>query len=309
VTVIADTTRKQYQRIADNHIRPSLGAVDLAKLTPLYVQQMLDSLASRGVRDRTREYAFGTLRTALNAAIERDLLAVNPCKKSLKPKCKPKEGTALPQEQADRLIEASATGEWEAMIRLAIFSGMRQGELFALTWDDVDFTRSTVHVRHSLQEVDGVLTVKEPKSVSGRRSIMIDSTTLGALQDHRKRAIANGKAFSPLVFSDSHGGHLRKSNFNRKAWQPIKEAAGLESIRFHDLRHTHSTWLIEDGVPLRDVQGRVGHSTPHMTMRYVHRVKQAEDRAQAAMERRAAKNSCSPYVALNGEKADEKDAS
>lgn len=298
---ISAGTRREYRNKADRFIIPNIGEHEVAKLRPMHVQSFMDKLAADNVGARTRAYVFTTLRCALNAAVDRDLIAANPCRKSMIPKHKPREAVALTVDQARAIIDAAAGTRWEALLSLAIGSGLRQGELFALSWDDIDLDAGTITVRHSLEEVGKSLTLKAPKSEAGRRVVGIDSRTIEALHVHRRLMLAEGNAGSQWVFPDTEGNPLRKSNFFRSCWKLVRKDAGLEGVRFHDLRHTHITWLVDDNVPLKEVQAQAGHSAPQMVMRYAHRTKHSQDRARSAIESRmAATNSCDPIVTHNG---------
>lgn len=309
-TKIAASTKREYEKIADRHIRPNLGEVEIAKLLPMQVQGLMDKLAAEGVGSRTRQYVFATLRCAMNAAVDRELISSNPCKRSILPRHKSRESSAITVEQFQALVAAAAGTRWEALFMMAVGTGMRQGELFALAWADVDLQAGVVTVKHSLQEVDGHLTIKGPKSESGRRTIRLDSRTLESLADHRKLLLAEGNAGSPWVFCSPDGGLQRKANFFRSAWKPIREAADLKALKFHELRHTNITWKIDENVPLKDVQVEAGHSTPQMVMRYAHRTKQSQDKSLSVMESRmAAAKACSPVVAHTDEKPEKAEAS
>ena len=143
------------------------------------------------------------------------------------------------------------------MFVLALATGMREGELFALNWRDVDFETAKVTVRGTLVEVGGKLLVNEPKTLRSRRPIDLPTSTLKALLAHRQRS----KYATGWVFRDTDGGPLRKSNFLRRDFKPLLAKAGLPAtLHFHDLRHTHATLLLESGINPKVTQERLGHS-------------------------------------------------
>jgi hypothetical protein len=126
----------------------------------------------------------------------------------------------------------------------------------------------TVTVAEQLVEVNGTFSVGPPKSTAGRRTVTLPTAVVAALAEH----LANYTEESPdaLVFLSSQGRHLRRSNFNRRVWQPATRAAGVEGLRVHDLRHTAGTLATAAGGSLREVMNRLGHSTTVAAVRYQH---------------------------------------
>jgi len=278
---LAASSRHRYQQMADNHIKPHLGSVIVEKLQALQIRALLDKLADDGRGERTRQYVFATLRRAFTLAVRLDLATVNPCSKLEPPRSTPKRIDPPNADQIGSLFTAAEGSEFEAVFVLAAMTGLRQGELFALSWQDIDLERRSLTVQRSLEEVRGKLALKEPKSAAGRRSVRLPQVAVDVLHEHRKRLLAAGKAGSPWVFTDADGGFLRKSNFQRRVWDPLKKAAGLTGVRFHDLRHAHASMLLRQNTHVKIVQERLGHSTIKLTMdTYSHLLADAQDEAQ-----------------------------
>jgi integrase len=177
-----------------------------------------------------------------------------------------------------------------------------------LAWEDLDLAKRTLAVRHSLEAVQGRLALKEPKSASGRRMVKLPTTAVDALLEHRRRLLAMGKGGNPFVFTDADGGFLRKSNFLRRVWGPLLAAAGLEGLRFHDLRHGHASLLLRQSVHPKIVQERLGHSTIKLTMDTCsHLMPDAQDAAADSRDRVFSANGC--QLAVKSERAEDSDAS
>jgi integrase len=123
-------------------------------------------------------------------------------------------------------------------------------------------------VAEQLVEVNGVFSFGPPKSAAGRRTVTLPAVVVEALAEH----LAHYTAKSPeaFVFLGSQGKHLRRSNFNRRVWQPATRAAGVKGLRVHDLRHTAGTLATAAGGSLREVMHRLGHSTTVAAVRYQH---------------------------------------
>lgn len=147
--------------------------------------------------------------------------------------------------------------EWHAFFLCALRTGMRLGELLALTWGDVDFKVNEITVRRSWSH--GKLTT--PKNGKTRTLPMTPELAL-ALKGHRHLK-------GDLVFADADGHYLDRNRVKSRFWMGIR-AAGVKEIRLHDLRHTFASQLVMAGVPLKAVQEYLGHATLEMTMRYAH---------------------------------------
>ncbi|MBC5826241.1 MAG: site-specific integrase [Candidatus Eremiobacteraeota bacterium] len=138
---------------------------------------------------------------------------------------------------------------------VALATGMRQGELFGLRWEHIDFDKRFLSVCGTLVRERGQRALRPPK---GKRSRRIDLAEhdVELLRSHRKGQLA--KCASEWVFTNTQGKPLRKHNFLHRTWQPLTKAAGLQPLRFHDLRHTAATLSLAEGVPLKVVQERLG---------------------------------------------------
>ncbi|HXT59732.1 MAG TPA: site-specific integrase, partial [Pirellulales bacterium] len=139
------------------------------------------------------------------------------------------------------------------------------GELAALQWSDVDLDNGVIGVNKTLTEVNAKLEVAEPKTAKGRRRIDLPAVAVDSLHDHRKRMLAEGN-LGGHVFCNRQGGPLRRSDFRAQRFKPLLVKAGLPSVRFHDLRHSHASLLLAQGVHPKIVQERLGHSQISMTL-------------------------------------------
>ena len=151
----------------------------------------------------------------------------------------------LTPEHAESLLGHVRGTRREALFTLALSTGLRQGELFALAWADID--RGVIAVRHSLECIGANLRIKEPKSASGRRVVRLDAAAMEILREHRKRLADEGLAFGKWVFPNTEGGLICKNNFQRRVWFPIRKALNLEHVRFHDLRHSAASFMLRPG--------------------------------------------------------------
>jgi integrase len=167
--------------------------------------------------------------------------------------------------QVVALLKAAKGTRFEALYVLAVTTGLRQGELLGLQWEDIDFTGAKAHIRHGLQQLGDRRWLAEPKTARARRVVNLPAMAVAALRSHRRHMLAEGHPHG-LVFCDTRGGSVRKSNLVRRSFKPILERAELPPIRFHDLRHTAATLLFKQGVHPRVVQELLGHAQIAVTL-------------------------------------------
>ena len=154
-------------------------------------------------------------------------------------------------------------------LMLALFTGMRRGELIALRWQDVDFSEKKLYVRHSIVSVQGVPEMKGPKTESGKREIALSDRILEMLDEQRKRFPR-----SEYVVCQKNGQPFTPDAFSRK-FQRFLSRNHLPHLRLHDLRHASATLMIEHGVDIKTVQSRLGHSDISTTLNiYSHMTEQ-----------------------------------
>jgi integrase len=233
------------------HLRPCFGAKTLAEVTPR-------GLADYKVTRREEEAAPGTInkelalvRHAFNIAIrEWEWCRENPMQKVKLERVHNEIDRWLTSEEEAKLLLAVPTWLREIIV-FALNTGMRRGEILALQWGDVDFDRGTLVVMKSKNRE--------------RRTIPLNGTVLGLLAAKQAR---NSRT-SQLVFTTGSGTPIKPWNLVH-AFIRARKKAGVENFRFHDLRHTFATRLVQKGVDTYKVQRLLGHKTGLMTQRYAH---------------------------------------
>jgi integrase len=168
---------------------------------------------------------------------------------------------------------------------------MRQGELLALRWQDVDMENAVVSVRRTLTRSGGRVTFGEAKTKKSRRSIRLAPQAVGALRSHLKRQLRDMEILGDryqdqgLVFTTDTGAPINPSNLRQRSFAPLLKRAGLPHMRFHDLRHTCATLLLSRGVHPKFVQELLGHATIAITLdTYSHIMPSMGDATARAME-------------------------
>lgn len=279
---VEPTTWATYDGHYRNHLKPQLGGVKLGALTAVHVSHLYTELLKGGVSASTTRKVGITLRAALERAVEMRAIPFNPADAVPKPKAESKEIQVFTPDQVGKFLAEAAKDRLEALYVVAVDSGCRQGELFAMRWTDFDEVAGVLTVTKSLAELSGRLWVKEVKTRKGRRRVQL-SLSLGVLAQHRERMRAEGRDVNRgLIFCDTEGKPLRKSNVWRRSFVPILNRAGLPSkTRFHDLRHCCASLLLVAGADAKVVSERLGHGSAAFTMNTYQHVLPALQQAAA----------------------------
>src|SRR5579884_288558 len=178
-------TFEERRRLVKNHLRTRMGGVKLAKVNALHVENLYADMARDGVGATTIRHAANVLGVAFSHACNLKLIPFNPVAAIKKPKAPKRQMLFLTQEQVKVLLEAAKGQPCFALIVLALASGCRQGELLALTWEEVDLANATLTVRRSLAQTDTGFQVKEPKTAASRRTITLPDLAVSVLTEHK----------------------------------------------------------------------------------------------------------------------------
>jgi integrase len=188
------------------------------------------------------------------------------------PRPAPEEITPLNQEQAKALLGAAHEDRFEALYVLAVTTGLRQGELLGLKWEDVYLEDAVFRVRRTLTRHKGRLLFSEPKTKRSRRTVQLTDTAVEALRAHLTRQMEEMRRLGDLyrdqalVFATEKGTPVNPSNLRERSFAPLLKRAGLSPIRFHDLRHTCATLLLSRNVNPKIVSEMLGHATIAITL-------------------------------------------
>jgi integrase len=278
--IIGENTYERYRRIVNRRINPQLGGIRLVDLTAFHIEDFYAEMKRKGVGVASRHQAGMVLSTALKHAVRMKLIPANPAAAVTRPKLEEREMTILTDDQVRVFLAAARRSRYYALFALAVATGMRQGELLALQWPDVDFDNNTVTVRRTVIRIKGRHVVKEPKTKASRRTITVPGFAMEALHQHRKKMLARGYSDRP-VFCSLKGGIMSAQNLRKRTFKPILVRAGLPDMRFHDLRHTHASTLLSKRESIKAVSRRLGHANVTTTLQVYAHVLPGDDLALA----------------------------
>jgi integrase len=274
------STMRDYTGIVERELEPVFGAVPLRAISSELIDSYRTHLLAEGrLAPRTINKYLLVLHAIFKRAQRHYGLTVNPVAGvERQPVRRPSEFRVLTPEEVAALAAHAADEQDAAIYTTAAYAGLRLGELRALRWRDVDFELRVIHVRRSYT-LDSEST---PKSGRARAVPLVDQVA-GALEQLSRREALTGP--EDLVFPSPAGGHLEDSALRRRYYKALA-AAGIEHLRFHDLRHTFGTLAVQE-FALSDVKAYMGHADIATTMIYVHHVPQHD--AANRLSRRLAK--------------------
>ncbi len=284
-------TKETYESIVRKHLIPNLGQLALQKLQPMHIQVYYNKST---LAPSTLELHHAVLHQALDVAWKTEkLILSNPAKMVVEKPYAPRtsETKTWTLEEVQRfLATARLEGiEFETFYTMAIETGMRKGELCGLKWDDVDLKNNRISVRRTLIKAGNEPVLGTPKSGRGR-AIAISAELARILKKHRaeqsERRLKIGEAYHDhgFVFTKANGNPYQLNNLGQRNFAVLKKKAKVEDIRFHDLRHTCATLLLEQEMHPKVVQERLGHSDIGITLnRYAHVTPSMQEKAARVM--------------------------
>jgi integrase len=284
----APKTYQGYELAVRRHIVPVLGRKRLKRLSVSDVRRLVGQLSDSGLGTRMVQYVHAVLRNALEQAVRDEQVARNVARLVQVKTPTYDIGRGLTVAQAKTLLEAAESERLYALYVLAVYLGLRRGELLGLRWSDVDLDEARLQVTHTLQRVDRQLQFLPPKTRHSRRTIPLPPPCVTALREHQvsqdRERLAAGPRWqdTDVVFATTVGTPVEPDNLSR-SWERVRHATGEPQARFHDLRHTCVSLLLDAGIPPHVVREIVGHSAIDVTMTiYAHA---SLDEKRAAMSR------------------------
>jgi integrase len=270
-------TREIYTRLLDRHLYPAFGTTPINRITSAAVRTWHASLRRQGVGQVTVAKAYRLLKAILNTAVEDELLPRNPCR--LKGAGVERSAERKPPSLAEvELIAAAIEPRYRLLVLLGAWSGLRWGELAALTRQRIDRLHGVLHVVEAMVQADGGHRhIGPPKSAAGHRTVAVPPHLWPEIEAHLASFVGTEPA--ALLFTKANGSSLDRANFH--TWWRAVEAAGVPAYHFHDLRHLAATMAAVSGATTRELMRRMGHSSQRAALIYQHAT---EDRDLAIAE-------------------------
>jgi integrase len=307
---VNERTRERYDGLLRIHVTPHLGARRLQGLTPADLDGLYRDVAASGGAPRTVRHVSVVLSGCLKTATFKGLLSANPADRADKPRAADSAAArVLDAKELGALVAGFRGHPLEGIVAVAAWTGARRNEILALRWVDVDFTAKSLTIARAAEETKAFgRRVKEPKTARGLRTIAVDDGLLGLLagirQVHQRLMagipdgatadlslvrLPSGSLVFPAPGADLD--KLRDVNAVTRTFQRQAAKLGFGHLRFHDLRASHETMLLDAGIPVHTVAARCGHDPAILLRAYAKRTASSDAKAAAVIAELAAKAS------------------
>ena len=277
------TTYNCYLRICNKYIIPMLGNIKIEDLKPIHVQNYVDDLIGI-LSPQTLKVHINILNLAIKRAYRLRMIRENIMDCIEIPKSKKFKNEIYNQEDMVKLLKISKETELELPIYLASGLGLRISEVLGLTWNNIDFNENSITIDKITVRNNGKVILKDPKTESSIRTISAPIEIINMLKDYKRKYIEaklkyNITNSNNLIFFDKNGQPIAQDVLSKK-FSRFLEVNNLKHIRFHDLRHSHVTLLINSKIPIKVISERVGHSNINTTLNiYSHVLKEMDKEA------------------------------
>lgn len=276
-------TEERYKTAVKKHIIPNIGDINVKILTSLQIQEFINSLHENGgvkgigLSPRTVNSARTVLSTALKQAVGAGIIDKNPVLFTKPIKTNRREISVLNKDECRKLVEAAKAESnqafWIAVV-IALETGLRKGEIFGLRWRDINFNKQQLTVNTTVVTSNhGIVIQDSTKTKHSRRTVKLTESTIRKLKEYKEwqlaylDAIGAKDIYDGFLITSERGSVKDPNNFSYVTFKSLLKKAGLrDNIRFHDLRHTHATQLLQAGVDIKSVSERLGHSSIRITL-------------------------------------------
>lgn len=290
---LKESTYAEYLSLHRKHIKESLiGKEKLEKLTSNQFQEFYNKKQEEGYNAKTIKHIYTLVNSALNKAVQLKMIKDNVNNCVILPKIQVYKTNILTAEEVKKLLTEAKHEKLYPIVIVAVHCGLRRGECMALKWQNIDFDAAEVHIEGSLCKVmkeikiDGQMSyeykILSPKTAKSKRTIPLLPAAIEALkiqkrrQDEEKNLYANIYDDQDLVFARYDGSCLNQRSFLNE-YKCLLKKYGIREVRFHDLRHTFASLLLEAGESPKIIQELLGHSTITTTMDiYAHVTKKSK---------------------------------
>jgi len=290
-----------YQAELKNRILPALGHLKLKNLKPLHIIQFYNSLETAprldgkegSISGKTRQNIHRILSSMMNDAVQWQIIPSNPVSRVAPPKSKKTTVQSYDEKQAISLLKCVENEDfkWQVIVFIALYTGMRRGEIMGLEWKDIEFSNNIISVVRTSQYLAGQgIFTKEPKTETSKRNLTISENLVGILETYKAYQAEDIKKCgdkwneTDRLFTSWNGEPMHPDSVC-KWFTKFIEKNKLPKISFHSLRHTNATILINKGINIRAVSARLGHANPTTTLNiYTHALQSIDIAAANVLE-------------------------
>ncbi len=268
-------TAERYQQVIDGHLTPSLGKVELDKLTAIEIEKMYARKLQDGLSASTVQLIHAVLSSAVKRAVRLGLIQTNVCSNVQRPRIQRDEVVVFTYQEVQRMLSQAKYEPLEALWVLALTAGQRHGEILGLQASDYDRQRGTLAVRRTVYNN----VVGTTKSKNGRRTIKLPLLAQDAVERHTE-----GMSGDTWMFSNGAGNPIRNNTFVTRHWRPFLQRVDVDYKNFHTCRHYVASTLLGKGLPISAVARFMGHDEQTLLSTYSHLMPDMMDTVAAALD-------------------------
>lgn len=269
---IRPLTAERYRGLLDRYILNELGHLYLGQIGPRHVQHVIDRMEERGQSPRSIVQARAILHNVLKTAVAREMIMVNPATSIERPSVD-KPDLAVPNvEQVKALLLAAEGTMWEVPLVLAAMTGMRRGEVLGARWEDANLPERVLHIKQTLQKVNGEFRFPQPKTEQGKRTVGLKPFVIKKLRNHRTAQNKDRMKMGPgwkdldLICTRGDGSPIDPNEFTKATKRLCKVAGLAQNTRLHDLRHSAASIFMASDMSVLQVSKELGHAKASFTM-------------------------------------------
>lgn len=304
--VLKQTTYESYLMNINAHIKGSyLGSMELTKITTdllqnFYNQKLQGTIDGKVLSRRSVEYLRTIIGSSLKQACRNDLISKNVNEYTVLPRKTAKEIEPLTVKELQQILQAAKGTDIYALLILEAYTGMRKGELLGLQWENIDFDKKVLHVKKNLCRIQNpdmgskkksILVLMEPKTRKSIRTIPLSEEVINVLKVHKKEQLLQKMKYrdiymdNDMVFAKLDGDYEDPRALLDK-FHGVLDKAGVRHCRFHDLRHTFASILLNEGESMKVIQELLGHSSISTTMDiYSHVTEETKEKTIGVLEK------------------------
>lgn len=281
---LRETTWEMYNYTANLHFN-ELDQLKIDRIGTGHIEKFIAARQKAGMNLSTLRKILVTLNQVMAYAVRHNYIAFNPVRDAERPRSNGNisdQGKikVLNPEQINAFLEKVTNQKYYVLFLTAIMTGARQGELLGLKWSDINFQKKQLQIRRTFNHGRFF----EPKTKGSTRNVDLSPVVI---REMAKWKLSCGGNDDDLIFASENNTPIKKENLIRRYFEPALKAAGLPMMRFHDLRHTYASLLIEQGENIKYISNQLGHTNPTTTLNiYAHLIKQDNQEAVCKLENR-----------------------